>query len=301
MKSLLAQALTVIERVRSLELVPSASMPNVYRLGCEVRRTPLLLRELALALDDFDAASRVGRDPTRVLALTIRYAGEHGINVREMAEYVRGQLPGTPIDASTADVDPEHVPLPGQIGAPPPRGEETVDQANIRTRTGGVEPAAKYTAEALPGADLVLSEAAERMGEVARAIGPERRDHSRREDADHHGHQPARSADRRPPPEGTALMAEFKALEVRLGFLLENCGGEHPDRASARGADGGRRGRPRDGVRSRGGAAHRGGDAHHGDAGVQRDRRHGGRAGARARCGRAEDDVTDCGFPVRGG
>ncbi len=229
MNSLLTQALVVAEAARALAPTESANVKGMYRLGCEPRDTPSLLRDLALALRDFDLASRVGRDPARVLALAVRYAGEHGVDVRRMAEFVRQGLPGPGgPDAGLASPDPEFVPLPGEIGPPPRIEEESVDQAVIRTRTGGIEVAPKYAGDLgiLPGKGVQLTAGGASLRAAATSLRTGERDPGG--GAPHRAASPepahGRSRDPASAGRGVALAAEFRALSARVGALIERYG-----------------------------------------------------------------------------
>ena len=200
MKSLLTQhAFTVVEAARALRPTESENVHGLFRLGCEPRETPAALRRLAKALEDFDGASRVSRDPVHVLAKTIQYVGNHGLDVVEMARFVRAELPGSPLSAEDAArealADTDLVPAPGEIAPAPRVVDETVDQTVIRTRSG---PPPDNQRAAPDGGRTRWGPSAEGAGD-----GPEAKKVM------------AEGAPRR------ALVAEFRALQARVGALAE--------------------------------------------------------------------------------
>ncbi len=194
MKSLLTQqAFTVVEAARALRPTESENVRGLFRLGCEPRDTPVALRRLAQALEDFDNASRVSRDPVHVLAKTIQFAGDRGLDVAEMARYVRRELPGTAVPAADAareaDQGMEFVPLPGEIAPAPRIIDETLDQTVIRTRSG--PPPGSQAATDAPA--WSGGKGVEDGEEPAMAVNSPRR----------------------------ALVAEFRNLEARVAALAE--------------------------------------------------------------------------------
>jgi hypothetical protein len=156
MKTLLAQAVNVVECARSLDIMDSVKIPGMYRIACEPRAVPAVLGDIAKAIEAFDQAaadrSQPEATPTAALAVVLRYVADRGVNMNAMMAHVRKAggpgLADALLDAAEKARELDHVPdlkpKPGEIGAPDDVRNETSDLAAIRTRTGPQDIAPKH-------------------------------------------------------------------------------------------------------------------------------------------------------------
>lgn len=109
---MLAQALSVVEAARKLDPSPVSAVPGLWRLQCDAKHLPALLRNLAEALEDFDKTTGHDDDPLALLVRAVRFASQRGVPRDEMIAALRGGAARDEIQIT--DLKPQ----PGEIGPP---------------------------------------------------------------------------------------------------------------------------------------------------------------------------------------